>query len=54
MTMTLCAHIFRRVGASICPFCGLASHDFDWERDHREHSAWVLANPDHEYEVWSI
>jgi ribosomal protein L34E len=32
----LCEHVYKTVGADICPHCGKDTHEIDWSRDREE------------------
>jgi hypothetical protein len=57
MTTLICEHVYRNVGAAICPTCDKPTHEIDWEfqnairREHREKHG-ILYNPPREW--WSI
>lgn len=53
---TVCEHVYKNVGAVVCPHCGSATHEVNWPEVHEQHRAWkewIIDNPQ-EITWWSI
>jgi hypothetical protein len=47
-----CDHILKAFNIPICPLCGKATHDPDWNTLNKAAEQWRLDNPDAKYEGW--
>jgi hypothetical protein len=48
----LCEHVYKRMGVTLCPKCGLATHDVLWNNQNKLMTQWHIDNPDAEYAGW--
>ena len=49
---TMCEHVYKSMGVSLCPKCGLDTHDTNWSKQNKLMAQWHTDNPDAEYEGW--
>ena len=49
---TMCEHVYKSMGISLCPKCGLDTHDTNWNKQNKLMAQWHTDNPDAEYEGW--
>ena len=51
-----CEHVYKSMGASICPLCGKDTHEINWAEQHELQKQWLKDNPDAWKTVgwWSI
>ena len=54
--MNKCEHIYKNMGAEICPLCNNPTHEIDWVKENAMHRKWLKDNPDAWKSVgwWSI
>ena len=51
--MTLmCEHVYKSMGVSLCPKCGLDTHDTNWDKQNNLMKQWHIDNPDAKYAGW--
>ena len=48
----LCEHVLTNIGKDICPDCGNATHEVDWQLQAELLKEWKAANPDAKYNGW--
>ena len=41
-----CKHLYRNMGADICPICESPTHEIDWAYQNLLHKQWIADNPD--------
>ena len=49
---TMCEHVYKSMGVSLCPKCGLVTHDVLWNDQNKLMTKWHIDNPDAEYAGW--
>jgi len=48
----MCDHVYKTTDTSLCPKCGLESHDINWAKENKLREEWLLANPNAKYGGW--
>lgn len=49
-----CEHIYKNMGAPICPICGRDTHETDWSKQHELHREWIASGKAQFGGWWSI
>lgn len=52
--LTYCEHIYKDMGASICPICGKDTHETDWAYQNELHQEWIASGKAQFGGWWSI
>jgi hypothetical protein len=42
-TLVVCEHLYKEMGADICPMCDQPTHRTDWEEQNRLHREWIAS-----------
>ena len=50
----MCEHVYKYMGAEICPKCDGPTHEPDWSAITKAHKEFKDANPGFKYVWWSI
>lgn len=49
-----CDHVYKDVGADICPHCNKHTHRTNWEEQHALHREWISSGKATVQGWWSI
>jgi hypothetical protein len=49
---TICEHVYKSMGVTLCPKCGFDTHDINWDKQNKLMSQWRIDNPNAEYAGW--
>lgn len=49
-----CAHVYKIMGADICPLCNKPTHETNWEEQHKLHKEWIASGKATSQGWWSI
>jgi len=41
-----CEHVYKNVGAALCPKCGRPTHEINWAEVNEAHAIWKEQNKD--------
>jgi hypothetical protein len=47
-----CEHVYKDLGFSVCPKCGLDTNRIDWKKQNDLREQWLKDNPDAGYIGW--
>jgi len=50
----MCEHVYKDVGADICPKCGKYTHRTNWKEQHLLHEDWISSGKATTQGWWSI
>jgi hypothetical protein len=53
-TLVHCEHVYKHVGAILCPHCGYNTHETDWSIQHELHREWIASGKAKFGGWWSI
>ena len=48
----MCEHVYKSMGVSVCPKCGLPTHNINWKHQNQLREQWLITNPDAAYVGW--
>ena len=54
MAGLICEHVYRNMGADVCPLCGKDTHETDWQEQHKLHREWIASGKAVAQGWWSI
>lgn len=48
----MCEHVYKSMGATLCPKCGLVTNELNWSKQNKLMTQWRINNPNAKYLGW--